>query len=105
MSKNYKTHRFFCIKCGQEGIPLARRQGRKHEKFHRKKLYCPHCKEEINHIECKNDEEVYNFKRDFEEGVFADEVKESMAVIRSSWVWEKHMGSPSDFKKGWVLGV
>lgn len=84
MSKNYRTHRFFCIQCGQEGVPLARKQGHKHRRFHRKKLYCPYCKIEINHVECQNDEDVYDFKIDFEEGVFANEVKDSMAVIRSS---------------------
>lgn len=87
MAKNYKTHRFFCIKCGNEGIPLARKQGHKHERFHRKKLYCPHCQMEINHVECQTDEDVYNFRLDFEEGVFADEVEESVAHIRSAGQW------------------
>ncbi len=84
MSKNYRTHRFFCIQCGQEGVPLARKQGHKHGKFHRKKLYCFHCKMEMNHVECKSDDEVYEFKMDYEEGVFTDEVKDSMAVIGAS---------------------
>ena len=80
MSRSYQIHRFFCIKCGNEGIPLSRRQGHKHEKFHRKKLYCTHCKQEINHIECKNDEEVYDFRLDFGEGAFINEAKESVAI-------------------------
>lgn len=92
MAKNYQTHRFFCIKCGKEGIPLARKQGHKHERFHRKKLYCPYCKMEINHVECQTDEDVYNFRADFEEGVFIDEIEESLAHVGSSWQWQEHLG-------------
>ena len=92
MAKNYQTHRFFCIKCGKEGIPLARKQGHKHERFHRKKLYCPYCKMEINHVECQTDEDVYNFRADFEEGVFTDEIEESLAHVWPAWQRQKHMG-------------
>ena len=92
MAKNYQTHRFFCIKCGKEGIPLARKQGHKHERFHRKKLYCPYCKMEINHVECQTDEDVYNFRADFEEGVFIDEIEESLAHVGSSWQRQKYLG-------------
>ena len=93
MARNFKTHRFFCIQCGHEGIPLARKQGHKHSKFHRKKLYCPYCKMEINHVECQNEEDVYNFKIDFEEGVFADEVEESLAHLRDSWLRKIDLGA------------
>ena len=92
MAKNYQTHRFFCIKCGKEGIPLARKQGHKHERFHRKKLYCPYCKMEINHVECQTDEDVYNFRADFEEGVFIDEIEESLAHVGSPGLWKIHVG-------------
>ena len=81
-SSNYVEHSFYCIKCGNRGIPLRRNAGHQHSKLHRKKLYCPYCKMEINHVECKNDEDVYNFKLDFEEGVFASEIEDSLACIR-----------------------
>ena len=87
MSKNYQTHRFFCLYCGKEGVPLARKQGYKHGKFHRKKLYCYHCKMDVNHIECKSDEEAYEFKINFENGEYIDEVEESLAVIRLARQW------------------
>ena len=96
MMKNYQTHRFFCIKCGKEGIPLARKQGHKHERFHRKKLYCRYCKMEVNHVECQTDEDVYNFRVDFEEGVFANEIEESLAHVGSSWQWQEHLGETAD---------
>ena len=54
--------------------------------------YCPHCKVEINHVECKNDEDVYEFRLDFEEGVFADEIEESLAHEWPSGLWKIHVG-------------
>lgn len=76
-------HRFFCIKCGAE-TPLPRKKGKQHEKFHRKKLWCYHCKLEINHVECKNEIEVAKFKEDFEKGEFTDEAEESLAHVRNT---------------------
>ena len=93
MGKNYQIHRFFCIKCGNEGIPIHRKHGHQHSRFHRKKLYCPHCKIEVNHIECKCDEDVYDFKLDFEEGVYDDEVEESFSGIRASGLGQEYMDS------------
>ena len=48
---SFSEHSFYCIQCGNKGIPIMRNNGRAKEKFHRKKLYCLHCKQEINHIE------------------------------------------------------
>ena len=47
----YEEHQFYCLLCGRPGIPLRRKTGFKHEAFHRKKLYCPFCKKEVNHID------------------------------------------------------
>ena len=55
-------HDFYCINCGKKGMPLARKTGKQKEKFHRKRLYCLNCKTEVNHIECRNQEEVETFK-------------------------------------------
>ena len=82
------SNRFFCLSCGREGIPLARHAGKQREKNHRKKLYCIHCKETVNHIECKNEIDVREFREDFERGVFLNEAKESMAFIQN----EKSIG-------------
>lgn len=85
MSKGQRvSNRFFCLSCGREGIPLARPVGQQREKNHRKKLYCIYCKESLNHIECKNEIEVQEFKTDFERGVFIDESKESLSYVRNS---------------------
>ena len=78
---NYAEHSFYCIKCGNKGIPLMRKQGFQHGKMHRKKLYCIHCKQEINHVECKTYEEVEEFRINFENGVYKDEAEESIRYI------------------------
>lgn len=80
-ANNYNEHSFYCIKCGNKGIPLMRPQGHQHEQFHRKKLYCPHCHETINHVECKTLEDVETFKIAFADGAYIDEVM--------AWISEK----------------
>ena len=69
----YETSEFYCIKCGNKGIPVQRPQARKREKFHRKKLYCPHCRITLNHIECKDEFDVKEFKTRFAAGEFTEE--------------------------------
>lgn len=76
--KTYAEHDFYCINCGNKGIGLMRKQGFKHSSMHRKKLYCIHCRQEVNHVECKTMEEVETFKYNFENGVYRDEAKESL---------------------------
>lgn len=73
-----EIHDFYCINCGQRGLPIVRRHSLQHEKFHRKKLYCPWCKMTVNHIECRNDEEAFEFKQAFENGEYAEEAEESL---------------------------
>ena len=60
----FEIHKFYCMNCGKEGIPISRRAGRMHGKFHRKQLWCCNCKTMINHIECRSDQEVEEFKND-----------------------------------------
>ena len=79
----FNEHDFYCIKCGHKGIPLSRKQGHQHERFHRKKLFCIYCQQEVNHIECKNDEDVAEFKRNFENGVYKDEAEGSVSYVRA----------------------
>jgi hypothetical protein len=95
---NTNEHRFFCVKCGTE-TPLARKKGQKKEKFHRKRLWCYHCKEEINHIECRNDYEVIEFKENFEKGMYIDEIEESLDHCRDSREWKKFLHSSNGKRK------
>ena len=82
--KNVEIARFFCIKCGKEGIPLARSRGHRHGEGHRKKLYCPHCQLTVNHIECKTEEEIYDFKLKFENGEYINEAEDSVAHVEEN---------------------
>ena len=84
MARGFRTHRFFCIQCGNEGIPLARKQGHKHGKFHRKKLYCPHCKITVNHIEITNQFDLNEFQEAFANGDFVAEAIESVKECAES---------------------
>ena len=80
----YSEHSFYCINCGNKGIPLMRPQGFKHAGMHRKKLYCIHCRQEVNHVECKTFDEVEEFHTNFENGVYKDEAKESISACGNS---------------------
>ena len=44
---------FYCTECGNKGIPIFRRANQKKEPGHLKKLYCPICKKDTNHVEVK----------------------------------------------------
>jgi hypothetical protein len=74
------------MKCGHKGIPIQRKSGFQHSKFHRKKLYCIYCQEEVNHVECKNEEDVEEFLENFKNGVYKDEAERSLDYVRTSGV-------------------
>lgn len=88
----FEQHKFFCLNCGREGIPLSRKINHKHKAFHRKKLYCPWCRQEVNHVEVSTPEEEAKFKEEFEKGMYKDEAAETLAFIRASSEWQKHLG-------------
>ena len=80
-------HDFYCLNCGKKGIPIARKKSKQHEKFHRKKLFCPWCQLEINHIECRTPQEVEEFRINFENGVYENEREDSLCHVRDTSVW------------------
>ena len=41
----------------------------------------------VNHVECSNDEEVKEFKRNWTNGVYKEELKESLEFIKQNEVW------------------
>lgn len=81
--RNYTEHSFYCLKCGNKGIPIMRSEAKRKESFHRKKLYCLYCKQEVNHIECATSLDVEEFQKNFKKGVYADEAQASISFIRS----------------------
>ncbi len=78
----YEEHKFWCINCGRPGIPVRRKVGFQHSKNHRKKLWCPWCQVEINHVETKNLDQEFKFREEFENGCFRDEAQESLDYVR-----------------------
>lgn len=83
-ARNYVEHDFYCINCGKKSLPVRRNKGHQQERLHRKKLYCPWCKTEVNHIECKTYDDVEEFKTNFLNGVYKDEAEESLAYVRNT---------------------
>ena len=77
-------HDFYCLKCGRKGIPLARRRSLQHEQLQRKKLYCIYCQTEVNHIECRNQEEIETFKTNFALGLYKEEAAESLGFTEGT---------------------
>ena len=85
---NYEQHRFFCLQCGQETLPILRKVNHKHGKHHLKKLWCPHCKITINCVECRNDQEISEFKEKWLAGEYAEALESSLAEIsKEEKVW------------------
>jgi hypothetical protein len=85
--RNYTEHKFYCMNCGRAGIPIMRPDSKKHEPYHRKKLYCINCKLEVNHIECKNHLEEKEFMKNFMKGAYINEAQDSLSFVRTSGVW------------------
>lgn len=87
MSKNcadYEIHDFYCINCGEKGIPLMRPGNKKKATGHRKNMYCYHCKHTVNHIECNSIEAVAKFKDNFDKGLYQEEAQKELQFENSS---------------------
>lgn len=76
---------FYCINCGKCGIPVWRNKSSLHKNGHRKALYCVNCKQTINHVEVRTDEEKKRFMDDFAAGKFIDEAEESIAFSKEHY--------------------
>ena len=79
-----QQHSFYCINCGKKAYELMRKTGHQYPRFHRKKMYCPYCKQEINMVECKNEADIFEFRNDFINGVYKDEAEDSISFIRTT---------------------
>lgn len=79
---NLELNSFYCINCGNKSMELPRKRGCRSETFHRKNLYCPHCKLTLNHIEIKNDYEKFEFLEMFKKGIFKDEAEKSISYVQ-----------------------
>ena len=66
---------FYCPKCGKKAMDLPRPRSLTRQAFHRKKLYCPWCRETYNCVECRNEIERQDFIADWEDGVYEEEAQ------------------------------
>jgi hypothetical protein len=71
----YNFHDFYCLKCGQKTYSLPRPCGHQRPRGHYKKLYCPFCKVEINNIEITSEDELWDFRINFEEGGYIEDAE------------------------------
>lgn len=73
--------RFFCTRCGKEGMGIFRKVGQQREAGHLKKLYCIYCKDIVNHVEIKENGNytVEDFQKEFELGRFVNGQREELA--------------------------
>ena len=74
MNKTIKTD-LICPECGNI-LSIHRKESKQKKPFHRKLLYCPICKKNINHIEIKDwDILIETLKRKEESLMTEDEQK------------------------------
>ena len=75
--KTATTSDFYCVRCGNKGIPIARKIGSQREAGHLKKLYCLHCQEQTNHAEIRPFGAYHyeDFKLEFELGRFVNDLR------------------------------
>lgn len=72
---NLTKSEFYCVKCGNKGIPIQRQKNKEREQGHLKKLYCPFCQVETNHVEVreKGKYNEYDFRLEFTFGNFDED--------------------------------
>lgn len=75
--RSYTFHSFYCISCGKKSFELPRSNGKLKKRFHRKKLYCPHCGFSVNHVECRDDFDAWEFEEKWKSGDYILEAMES----------------------------
>lgn len=80
--KFVQNTKLFCLNCGAEGIPIWRDRSKMHGKGHRKVMYCPSCRQTVNHIELIAREQVEQFRKDFAAGKYRAEAEESIRYIK-----------------------
>lgn len=83
MNKNSRQeqHDFYCVNCGNKGIPATRFTCHKHSSMHHKKLYCIHCRMTMNHVEISNRFEYEQFVEDFNKGLYKNEVESHIKYL------------------------
>lgn len=94
MSKLITDNEFYCVSCGEKGLPVVRKYGAERENGHLKKLYCLKCKKETNHVEVKpyTKYDYKDFWIEFNYGNFDSEGnrKEKFGLFKDKLIKEQH---------------
>lgn len=71
---DFASSEFYCTQCGQKGITIMRKSSHYKKSGHLKKLYCIHCKQQVNHVEIRERGEytLEDFLTEFRLGRFVD---------------------------------
>lgn len=83
----YIESQFYCINCGERGLDCLRKIGKKKGAAHRKKMYCPSCRQIVNHYEVHTKEEAEEFKQRYKNGDFIEEAKASIEYSKKDDWW------------------
>lgn len=83
----YEESSFYCLNCGERGLDCLRKRGKKKGTGHRKALYCPSCRQIVNHYEVHTTEEAEEFKQRYKNGDFIEESKASIEQCRKDDWW------------------
>ena len=59
-NKTVVKNDFYCVECGNRGIPAARTTRHQREAGHLKRMYCMNCHKETNMVEIKPYGDNYN---------------------------------------------
>lgn len=77
----FSIHQFMCPLCGKSTIPVARKSSQQRAKGHRKWLYCPWCKQQVNTYECRNEEDLIDFQAKFATGELTKTYQEEIQAL------------------------
>lgn len=83
---SFSIHQFMCPECGKATIPVARRTSQQRSKGHRKWLYCPWCKKQVNTYECRNEEEIITFREKYTAGEITKAYHEELAAMDPKYI-------------------
>lgn len=61
-TKSYAISKMYCTCCGNEGIPIPRKNGSYREAGHLKNLFCIYCNDLRNHVEIKPKGSKYTYE-------------------------------------------
>lgn len=81
----------YCTECGQKNIPIIRRKCRERESGHLKRMFCIHCKKDVNMVEVNDTTYTYQlFKFEYDSHNFKDGNRvKPLNILKSKFLSEE----------------